>query len=409
MPISLYEQSQLRCPNCGTTFNGEVWTLVDAEERPDLAAAIAAGTLNQVICPACGVGGTASSPLLFHDPANRRVYFAVPPATDAHRWREQAQALLYVLVGELPEERRGLYLGDVQVEEGLDGVQRAIARHTRRTQRTRAAIPTPPGTPVHVPEPVAIPATPPPEAAPETSAALLDAVQEFLAADTPAEAQALAARRPILTDPAADLLLVDLVRMADTQGEREIARAINEARVLLRELRSGAPLELPPEPEVPNIPADQAATLSDAAYQALLSANSPEQLAGAIRAFPALLDPWADADLSARVDTALHAGHELLAATLEERRAALSDLRADLTSEPAVLDAVRLLLDATDQEAISTVLMQYPALLTEVTQRVMMELAAGARAQGDDALAAYTIECRAMLRSVRVGLEEDSQ
>jgi hypothetical protein len=392
-------------------FDGEIWTLVDIEERPDLAAALSGGNLNRLICPHCNYRGTSRSPLLVHDPAGRRVYFAVPPDTEEHRWREQAQALLYELAGALPEERRGLYLGDVQVEEGLDGVQRAMARNERRNRRVRSVPPQ--AAPIAVPEPlaVALPVEPAEPAVDQT--ALLDAVQEFLAADSPTEAQALAARRPILYDPAADLVLLDLVRMADTQGEREIARAINEARVWLRELRSGtepAAIATAPAAETPQPSVEYQGTdtvhLSEVAYRALLGNADPGALPEIVRDFPALLDPWADTALAARVDAALAEGHELLAATLEDRREALAELRNELTSEAALLDAVRQLLATADEEALAGVLTRYPALLSDAAQRVMMDLAAGARTQGDEALAAYTIECRAMLRNVREGLEE---
>src|SRR5690242_3572585 len=112
MPISSSEHATLPCPPDGSGFDSAVCTLIDAVERPDLAQALRDGVLNVVVCPHCGHQGPAGTPLLFHDPASRRVHFAVPPDVQEYMWREQAQTLLYQLVGSLPEDARLPYLGD---------------------------------------------------------------------------------------------------------------------------------------------------------------------------------------------------------------------------------------------------------------------------------------------------------
>ena len=132
MPISQSDYIGLTCPACGARFETDAWTLVDAAERSDLAQALREGSLNMATCPKCGTQTAAGTALLFHDPAGRRVYFAVPPDVGEHVWRERAQELLYQLVGSLPEDERRPYLGDVQVEQELDGVRRALLRHDRR-------------------------------------------------------------------------------------------------------------------------------------------------------------------------------------------------------------------------------------------------------------------------------------
>jgi hypothetical protein len=132
MPISQSDAIGLTCPACGTRFETDAWVLIDAAERSDLAQALRDGSLNSAACPKCGTPTTAGVALLFHDPAGRRVYFAVPPDVGEHVWRERAQELLYQLVGSLPEEERRPYLGDVQVEQELDGVRRALLRNDRR-------------------------------------------------------------------------------------------------------------------------------------------------------------------------------------------------------------------------------------------------------------------------------------
>ena len=73
MSISYSENTSLTCPACGQDFAATVWMLVDAVERPDLADALREGTLNVVACPHCDYNGPAGAPMLFHDPAKRRV------------------------------------------------------------------------------------------------------------------------------------------------------------------------------------------------------------------------------------------------------------------------------------------------------------------------------------------------
>src|SRR5215468_5927441 len=121
MSLSYSENIALTCPACTQGFAAEAWMLVDAGERPDLAEALREGALNVVGCPHCGNHSPAGAPLLFHDAASRRVYFAAPPEAAEYALREQAQSLLYRLMAGIPEEQHYPYLGDVQVEQGLEG------------------------------------------------------------------------------------------------------------------------------------------------------------------------------------------------------------------------------------------------------------------------------------------------
>src|SRR5688500_10229909 len=127
MPISFSQPYELVCPTCETPFSAEIWVLVDAAERPDLAAAARDGSLHDTVCPNCGQTGVVAAPLLYHDPAARAVIFGVPRDTAEEEWREIAQSLLWMLIGALPKERQLPYLGEVQAEDGLAGAASAIA------------------------------------------------------------------------------------------------------------------------------------------------------------------------------------------------------------------------------------------------------------------------------------------
>jgi hypothetical protein len=67
-------------------------------------------------------------------------------------------------------------------------------------------------------------------------------------------------------------------------------------------------------------------------------------------------------------------------------------------------DAVEALLSADDEEVLAQVLLEYPVLLTDEAENALWHLSAEARSQGDEELATYAVECRAMLRRVREGL-----
>jgi CpXC protein len=386
--ISYAEPTRLTCPRCGSPFDAEVWTLIDSAERPDLRDALLGDALNLVTCPHCGERGPAGGPLLLHDPSARRVYFAVPEDVDEPIWRDHAQALLYALVGALPEETRLPYLGDVQVEWGIAGLRRALARNQRRDSGVRRReAPAAPAAPLASVDPK--PSAAPPAAA-YAGSPLLDWVQVLLSADTPAEFHAVVREHPQLLDEGATALLDALMGEAQQLGEHEAAKAIQRTRQMLADLRASgeqpgaSQVAAPPEPAAapPLAPAAERA-LSDNAYQALLSTASSEDILDAAREHPALLEPWAEAALIAQAEAALESGGERIALLLDERIAALAEIRSALGAEAALLAAIRSLLAAESEEAIARAI----------------------NAAGDAQLSTYASECRAMLREVRRGLD----
>jgi hypothetical protein len=422
MTVSFAENAPLTCPACGRQFTGEVWMLVDAAERPDLVEELRGERLNLVECPHCSHHGPAGAPLLLHDGPGRRVYFAAPADAAEHEVREQAQSLLYVLVGSLPEEARLPYLGDVQVEQELGGVRRAMLRNERRrgakTANTNSDV-----AHKNVAEPPTV-VDPSAASAPQPfsdTVPLLDAVRALLAADSTEEFEALVAQEPRLLQPEADALLGDLADAAFGQGERDVAEALVELRQTLRDLR-GLPRGEEEEEKrrkeeesnvasalssSPLLPVSSSSGLSEAAFAAVMRAQSLAELADAVRDHPALLEPWADDEIGARVEAALDEGNDRLASAVEERRDALTGLRDELTRDTIVTEAVRALIRAGDEEdALAQAISNYPVLLTGAAHEALFRLAAEARTRGDDALAERAVEYRAMLRTVRAGLEE---
>lgn len=419
MAVSLNESTQIICPNCGRRVDAQVWTIVDAAERPDLGETLRNEQLNCVRCPTCDARWVASTALLYHDPTLRRVYFAVPANTPEHRWRERAQELLYALVGALPDEQRLPYLGDVQLEQEIAGVRRAVLRRERVRRGTAPAQPSF-GKPVEsvlgalTPAPLAREAQR--EEAPQVTpanhpadTALADAIGALLAADDADEFQSVLTANPALLTDEGDALVHQLANTAYNQGEHTVSNALRELRATLARLRTGGTL-LPPAAEpLANEVLEQAPTdLSTRAYQAVLQSDSPGTMAEATRDYPQLLEPWADDALAARSDAALEEGNERLAQAIEERREALAELREQVGNPTALLASVDMLLTTRSDDARAELLASNPVLLTDSAQAALANLAASAQAQGNAQLAANALASRTLLRTVRAGLEASS-
>jgi len=109
MDLSFAQQVPLTCPQCGQTFEAEVWLIVDLSARPDLAERIRQGTLHTVSCPHCEHAVEADEPLLVFSPpptlaAGRGERPSAPPllfsparATTAEEDRQQAAELVNAL------------------------------------------------------------------------------------------------------------------------------------------------------------------------------------------------------------------------------------------------------------------------------------------------------------------------
>ena len=405
MSISYSEHSTLTCPSCHKPFEAELWVLIDAAERPELAQQVQDGSLNAVACPHCTYQRTADVPLLLHDPAHRRVYFAAPSSVEEHIWRDQAHELLYRLIESLPEEARLPYVSDVQVENDIEGVQRAMLRTQRRKATTKQQTTTTVAPPTATP-PTPIDATP---TSLETVSPILEAVRELMAADDTEIFQTIVEQHSVLLSDRADATLVQLAEIAYNEGERDVAEALHDARKTLANLRTTT---IEPPSSIPETSSDNGVSpppsdqLADEAYQSLMNVMSSKTLMEVVRNYPTLLEPWTDDALVTRVETALEEGNERLAGDIEERRELLYELRIKLSTEDTVLQAIQVLLKAENDDTLIQVLTDYPILLTDKAQDMLLRLSGEARAQGDDTLATHAVECRAMLRKVRTGLEQ---
>jgi hypothetical protein len=336
----------------------------------------------------------------------------MPPGVEEYIWREQARELHAVLVGSIAPEERRAYLGDVQIAQDIAGVAHILNKADRLRQRQQEqTTDTASGVSVaRVPELPAVPdavapdssVSPAPDAqAAANQAALQAAIEALMTVDNAEDMPAVAERHPVLLTTAADDLLEQLADTAVEQRQYEVAEGLHYARMLLTRMRTGS-LESTPQatdaaPPTTTTPPGVPPTLPHEVYQALLQVQSSEALANLTQSYPLLLEPWVDDTLSAAVDQVLEEGNERLAHSLEQRREQLAVLRQELVRQ----EAIEALLAAEDDETLSGVLIAYPVLLTDETLQDLWQLAADARSHGDEELARYAVECRAMLRKIR--------
>ncbi len=100
----------INCPNCGTPYPVQVFSIVDVGQDPVLKSILLSGQLNMAVCPRCGTGGAISSPLLYHDPAHSFLGIYVPEQVGVNRQQEVIGQLSKRLMDGLPPEARRGYM-----------------------------------------------------------------------------------------------------------------------------------------------------------------------------------------------------------------------------------------------------------------------------------------------------------
>lgn len=69
---------QITCPACNTGFRSQIYSLVDAEQTPELKQMLLAGTLNVAQCSNCGMTTLIALPIMYHD-ASKQICFVYIP------------------------------------------------------------------------------------------------------------------------------------------------------------------------------------------------------------------------------------------------------------------------------------------------------------------------------------------
>lgn len=100
----------INCPNCGTPYPTQVFSVVDAGQDPILKSLMLSGQLNVAVCPRCGAGGAITTPLLYHDPAHDFLGVFVPQQISVNEQQKVIGDLSRRLMNGLPQEARRGYM-----------------------------------------------------------------------------------------------------------------------------------------------------------------------------------------------------------------------------------------------------------------------------------------------------------
>lgn len=380
MQISYAEAVPISCPHCNTSFTDDTYIIVDADERPDLVAKIVDGTLHDAVCPNCGETGRIPAPVLYHNRARQRVLLAVPPGMPEAEWREIGQTLLWTLIGALPEEVRGAYLGDVQAEAGLEGVAQIIQAE---------GLVEPPHDEEELPP-------------------IVPAIQALLDANGPQELQRAFQAHPVLADPQAVTIMQELAAEAIKQGQLEAADGFARAAELLehvKTLRGRTSLHAGATATAHGIAPED---VEEIAF-ALLRSTTGQQLAQVVDQHSLLLEDWADDMLREWGDQQQLADKQRIAQGMNERRAALHLMRQQYHEQQPTLEAVQAYLQAQSDDEIEALVVEHDVLLSDAANEALERLIASARNDGDEEFATFVEQRRAFLQQVRDVMERDEK
>jgi len=133
--MSLSQEAEYSCSECGEAFTVSVWLTVNSVLSPELKEEILNGTLNLIRCPHCGATGQSSQPLLYHD-MEKHVMFYVSSAGDeaARRQAEkQVREIIATLPGDAPHKTAAKVLRNMRdlrrMVDAMDAAQNPDGTH----------------------------------------------------------------------------------------------------------------------------------------------------------------------------------------------------------------------------------------------------------------------------------------
>jgi hypothetical protein len=100
----------ITCPNCGTPYPAQIFSVIDVGQDPVVKSALLAGQINVAVCPRCGAGGAIGTPLLYHDPAHSFLGVYVPQQVPVNEQQKVIGDLSRRLMDGLPQEARRGYM-----------------------------------------------------------------------------------------------------------------------------------------------------------------------------------------------------------------------------------------------------------------------------------------------------------
>ncbi|MCB0043998.1 MAG: CHAT domain-containing protein [Caldilineaceae bacterium] len=248
MDASFSQNAQLTCPNCRRAFDAEIWLIVDAAARPDLLERIRAGALHDIPCPHCGEAGQIDAPLLLYRPDNEpRLVFSPAQGTTAEQDREQASGLTGALAQQLGNawqdawQEELLVLSRPLLAAALsDDPEAALAGMMDRAEAALEKLRTEDPEAYAQMEAAARAAADDGDDEPDAQAAppLLQALNDFIRADSWNESRRIVQEHPDLLSDEADGLLAQAVDRARADHNQQAATVYAEHLALLRRCRA---------------------------------------------------------------------------------------------------------------------------------------------------------------------------
>lgn len=143
-------KQEIRC-HCGTCFEATLYSSVNVKLNPELKRELLDGSLNVVVCPACGEQRSIEIALLYHD-MDRRIAIQVFPKEGKDQSTEvekkmESQAIIRALLSRIfsengessgPSERIMEYfdyLANPHIVFGLDELAKLVAKLEEESHR----------------------------------------------------------------------------------------------------------------------------------------------------------------------------------------------------------------------------------------------------------------------------------
>jgi hypothetical protein len=83
--VSVFNEIDVTCEQCGKEFKGTVWTSINAKEDPELKDLLLGGELNILFCPECSHTFFYEHFLLYIDPKLKLAAYIYPPHEESHK------------------------------------------------------------------------------------------------------------------------------------------------------------------------------------------------------------------------------------------------------------------------------------------------------------------------------------
>jgi hypothetical protein len=383
MPLSFSQTHSLTCPQCKTPFHADIWLIVDAGERPDLAARCHDGSIHVVACPNHH-SGMLAAPLLYHDRAKQQLFLAYPQNMTEQQVQQVGGQLIQQLRGQMLILPGSAYLDAPQaipiellpaaMDDKLEEVMAALQQQAAQFEKLRNH---------------------PALRVLQEHQTLAQTIQAWMNLDAWNASKEFLQAHPELLSADAELVLAALLDLARAQDDANAQEVLETHREILRAARTNG---------------------VDAAFERLAMESHGSTEASRVNSAetPSRLEPTLTSD-SRRFESAADARAELQARLNElnihsqqELERALPDhpelqelIARVLRDENPILQAIEKLMDTRSPHEVIQLVRSYPMLLDDEGLNAIREIIANARERGDEGTANHLQERFAILEQIQ--------